>query len=481
MGIGAANWALAGDGCRWLEDFNGYDWGVIGGGTGTLYAAACVSRVKMFQMPFVVGGTGGTQQMGPQIDTGYFYWASTTGTDKLFAMSHASAGIGANTASARPQWKQLTRGSVSAITQGDLPPSVSSTLIYQAIYQTGFIDDVGATRYLLSPGGTELDSIAWIPSPTTTIRKYLWHYNPWAWYGPVPQVVADIVMKCGIDAAYIDQPAFDNAYDAYSLTTGDIPWKDAVSGSWPGCGSVWSIGVSRRVGQKCMDLINESIRHTRDLYFVNEAGKLSVSSFTRPLGTVTGLGFDDGILGDVDWSYTTGLVFNYAVASWGSGVRVSGNFTTNPDGGDYSAAEDVTLESYLGEKLQGTLTNAASIARYGELFLPGPEFLQIRTGQPKKVTRSHYPHSFSNHTKFPSNSALYPPAHHWLPSDSKDRRMVTVTQDFRALDWGIGTKLTGVAVTDDGMTINDCWCIERTYDFDRLTVTSVLMEVPANT
>lgn len=70
---------------------------------------------------------------------------------------------------------------------------------------------------------------------------------------------------------------------------------------------------------------------------------------------------------------------------------------------------------------------------------------------------------------------------YWLASDSKSRRMVTVRQDFRALDWGIGALVENVAVTDDGQTIDEAWCVEREYDFNRLTVTSVLMERPPNT
>ena len=68
----------------------------------------------------------------------------------------------------------------------------------------------------------------------------------------------------------------------------------------------------------------------------------------------------------------------------------------------------------------------------------------------------------------------------WLKSDSQERRIVTLRQDMRALDWGIGSRVTGVAVTDDAATIAEAFCIERTYDFDRLTVESVLLERPSN-
>jgi len=100
-------------------------------------------------------------------------------------------------------------------------------------------------------------------------------------------------------------------------------------------------------------------------------------------------------------------------------------------------------------------------------------------GQPKNVKRLHFPFLMNN------NGGIITPqlahVHYWIFSDSRERRFVTVTQDMRALDWGIGSKVLNVSLTDDGQTIPEMWCIERTYDFDRLTVTSVLMEVPANT
>lgn len=459
-GIGPTNWALAGDGCRWMHDFNGYAWSIIGGGAGSTYNAAVISRIKMFQMPFVVGGGGGTQQLGPQVDTGYFFWGSTSGTARIYEMAHASAGVGGST-NPRPQWKQLT-GYLASITQGDLPPAIDSTLVYQGIYQTGFIDDVGATRYLFS--AIECDSIAWLPSPTTTIRKYLWHYNPWAWYGKVPQVIADIMLKSGLPLSAIDTAAFDNAFDAYSTSTGDAPWVSAL----------YEIGCSRRVGQRCVDLVFECARHTRDFYMVNEAGQISVSSFTRPTDVVSGLDLSDGVVDSVEWEWSAEYMFNSMVVSWGSGVRVSGNFTQRPDTSDYSAAEDTTLESYLGTKLVDSISNATSIAKYGEVFLEGREFIQNRAGQPTVVKRQHYPFLLQK-------NALFMPMGSWIYSDSKERRFVTVRQNLLGLDWGVGAKLTSVAVTDDGQTIADCRCIERTYDFDRLTIESVLMEVPPNT
>ena len=444
-----------------------------------------IVAAKMFQKPYVTGGTGGTQNINDGYDTGYFALINSatdpTASTILFSMMATSIGVGGST-NPRPQWKQVGNDTVLGplyVTQGEFLPSMSGTNIFRGIYQTGFISNVGVTRY--SWVGSPIDMTCWLPWPTVATQRYwMWHYQPWAWFGAVPQVIADIVMKCGLSVESIDTTAFDNAYDAYDLSTGDAPYTTAggvtIDPIWFGLSSKWEIGCSRSVGEKCIDLVMKCARHARDMYFVNESGKLSVASFTRPT-THAGPTLDDGVL-SVDWSWESRLIFNSAYVSWGSGTRVSGDWQANPDGSDFSVSDEPNIASYNGTKLSASLSKATSIAKFGEIMLNGENVTVNQGGQPADVKRAHYPFMFTNHSGL--NSGL---AHvlYWLNSDSKPRRFVTLTQDFRALDWGIGAKLTNVAVTDDGQTISEAWCIERTYDFDRLTVTSVLMEQPSNT
>ena len=493
MSLGSTFWNALGDGCRWLQVLTyGAD------GTTDLDCVPVTTipnmrihivGAKLFQKPCVTGGAGGNQNVNDGYDTGYFALIDSA-TDplsdtKYTSMMATSIGVGGSL-NPRPQWKQVGTGQAILgspyVTQGEFFPAVSGTNLYRAIYQTGFIANVGDQRWTY--GGFGWDMLTWIQWPSASTRRYwLWHYQPWAWFGAVPQVIADIVMKCGMPADYIDQAAFDNAYDAYDLTTGDNPWTSAGGGRpidnlWFGMATKWEIGCSRTVGEKCIDLIMKCAGHARDLYFVKEDGLLSVASFTRP-ATHSGLSLEDGLIGDVDWSWASDLIFNTAYVTWGAAVRTSGDFMTNPAESDFSVSDEPNIESYAGNKLSATAANAASVAKYGELMLPGHDVTVNIGGQPIDVKRLHYPYLLTNNcSQFNSELAHI---HYWLASDAKDRRFVTITQDFRALDWGIGAKVLNVAVTDDGQTIPEMWCIERTYDFDRLTVTSVLMEQPANT
>jgi hypothetical protein len=322
-----------------------------------------------------------------------------------------------------------------------------------------------------------------IKTPTLSTRTYfLWHYSPWAWFGTVPQVVADILMKCGIAAGSIDQTAFDSAHDAYDLTTGDAPYRTAsgLVGNYvhTGATSKYEIGCNRTVGERCIDLIKKCITHARDLYFVNESGKFCVQSYTRGI-SVVGLSLADGIVGDIAWGYDRARMFNVAYTEWGSGVLVSGMVSAGTERyvEPFSATADDQMESYIGDGMSAVSASQASMDKYGEIQMRGSRRDVMAGGKLLNAEAVHFPMHFSCH----SENMNVPHIAAWMRSSGKIPRTVTITQDFRALDWGIGSKVLNVAVTDDGQTIPEMWCIERTYDFDRLTVTSVLMEQPPNT
>jgi len=479
MALGATFWAAAGDGVRWMHDWTGYyEWSAASGADP--YILTFMHNIKMFQLPFSMTGAQGDKQTAPQHDSGYFFWGTAANAPITICSCHASIAQGGNTgATAKPAWKEICYTSSAKMLNGDIPPSVpivyDSIDYFSGIVQTGFISKVAR------PTGTaKRDAIFWIMKPSAGDRS-LYHYNPWAWFGTVPAVIADIVMKCGVGADYIDHDAFDNAHDAYDLTTGDAPWTTAS-----GLVTKWEIGCSRRIGEKCIDLVMNCARHSRDLYFVNEAGKLSVNSFTRwASGTnyATSLGILDGVTNIDAWSWESRYLYNWALCSWGSGVVVSGDGgTIDPNSAVYMASEDDTIAAYLGDRLSDYLTSPFYVAPYneamfGRLWLRGQKTIQNNTGQSRLAEKAHFPFSFSPH----NTTGHYVPIYHWFVSDSFPRRFVTLTQDMRGLDWGIGAHVANVAVTDDGQTISEAWCIERTYDFDRLTVTSVLMEQPPNT
>jgi hypothetical protein len=288
-----------------------------------------------------------------------------------------------------------------------------------------------------------------------------------------------------MNASSIDQPAFDSAHDSYDLLTGDLPFTTATGliGNYVhyGATSKYEIACSRTVGDRCIDLIKKCIIHSNDIYFVNEAGKLSVQSRTRPI-THPSLSLSDGVIGDVGWKYDNRLLFNVAYTSWGSGVLVSGMAAPGAEQyvEPFSAVDEPTMDSYAGTMMATVSANQASIGKYGIVQMQGVETDVNIKGTLSRSKRVHFPFHLSCHSYY-FGSGRISHISAWMASNGKIPRTVTITQDFRALDWGIGSKVLNVAVTDDGQTIPEMWCIERTYDFDRLTVTSVLMEQPPNT
>lgn len=347
--------------------------------------------------------------------------------------------------------------------------------LHSAYYRTPFVYDIGNDGSL--PWSS---TVSYFRRPTAGNSVYVWHYQPYAWNGTPPEVFAAVLLQMGLPLAYIDQTAFTNAHTRYGAVGGDEPW---VASTGHTTRTSRQIYCWRRVGQKLIDLLMEIARHGRDMYYTNEAGVLDVSSFTSPEETVSSLTLADGVLG-VEWEWDTSLIFNKVRATWGHGFRSWGGVGDPPDATGYNVNEEPNLDSYIGNKYVHEASNAASIARHGELPLGSSRRTTIGSGASKEMIVSHYPFYLdpgATDAGWAAGQGGMQHVAYWLASDSKARRMVTVRQDFRALDWSVGAKLNGVAVTDDGQTISDAWAIEREYDFDRLTVASVLMEQPSNT
>jgi hypothetical protein len=438
-------------------------------------------------MPYVIGGAGSVQQVESGLDTGYFFLQQSPPVTPKVGAGAGLCGIGDNTAVARPQWVQLGAGGGTLVDGTDLTPREASPVYRRAYYKTGFVYDAGATRYKFftpmppsyPPATVEADVYFWISWPSAG-RWYVWHYNPWAWSGTVPEVVASILMACGHDADFIDQTAFDNAYDAFDLSTGDVPYTSAggtIAGYyWNGMDDKGIIHCSRKVGQKCMELVKECIRHTRDYYFVNEAGKLSVNSYTRPNNVVSGLDLADGIIGRVGREKTLKYTYNKAYHSWGSPVRAYGDPEQTLETSDYSASEEPTLESYIGSLLFSDPGDALGLARYGRIYMNGQNRMVNKGGQPTRINVAHFP--FIQNPNTTVEGAGVPSISAFIGVDAQSRKEVEFDQDFRGLDWGVGDEINDVAITGDGETIGVTRCIEREYDFDKLTIRSVLLEIP---
>ena len=366
---------------------------------------------------------------------------------------------------------------VPYIDEGEIRPVSDASSDHSAYYKTPFVYETGNNGSLGLP-----DVVTFFRRPASGSLCSVYHYQPYSWTGAVPEVIAAILLQMGLPRAYIEEADFTSANGKHDSTLGDTPYVYDPPDS-PGAAA--ELFCWRRVGQKVIELVLEVARHARDLVFVNEAGKIDISSFTSPQKSVSGLGLADGIVGSVEWAWTSELIFNKVAATWGQAFRCWGEPADPPNATGFCCQEEPQLDSFQENSVIHEATNAASVARYGELWLPGHERFVSTTGTARKIAIVHFPFFLNPGV----TDALWTAGGvggmqhvvYWLASDSKERRMVTVTQDFRALDWGIGTRVSNVAVTDDGQTINTAWCIERTYDFDRLTVTSVLMEQPANT
>jgi hypothetical protein len=505
MPIGSTFWAAAGDGCRWIHDTTAYRVSLFASRTIPYLG---IRQWKGFQLPYSVGDTNNVTNVASLYDTGLFSlvnsatdptgltrtdpWPSGAVVCRATQVAHIGEG---GSAAPQPQWKELGgSASLGVLKAHDAQPVKSATTAYKAIHQTGFIDALDGTPidYTSTFGGPQ-DMLVWFPETggqlagATETRCWVWHYNPWAWFGTVPEVVADIAMKSGLPVSYIDTDAFDNAYDAYDLLTGDVPFcvaaRLAWTPVWPGCSTKYEIGCSRKVGRSVINTILECAAHSRDMYFVNEAGKLSVSSFTRP-PLFSGLSLADGVIDIVEWSWSVDGIFNTSIVTWGDAVKASGDPHVQPGEAvaagelNYTAAWEPSLASYFGNKCIGTHSITDSVQKYGAISLRGDKRTSTVNGLSREIETYHMPMLFNPHS---ASGNLVPPVHGFGISDARPYRLVTVKQDMRALNWGIGDKVSNVRVTDDGQTILETRCIERTYDFDRLTVTSVLMELPAKT
>jgi len=424
---------------------------------------------KLFQAPRTVGsGRSGRLTTDPGFNTGYFYLKDgTTGDLLAYAENIALWGDPARPATDNPQWVQL----YPEIEIGDILPEIvldyTSSQHYSAYYKTPFV----AGRGNASSFFHAVSFFYQTNNITSGTSVEVWHYMPWAWFGAPPAVFAAIVMQAGLDKSLLDQTAFDNAYDAYMLSTGDEPWQSLDAQHMVYC--------ARRVGDSVFSLLMMVAPHGRDFYYTNEAGQLSVSSFTRPNNTISWADVADHVLDKIEWKTTIEHTFNKSVARWGSAYRASGSaIGRSPEDSDYSVAEEPGLESYAGDKWSSVIENTGSQDKYGVIDLGTVERQVNLTGQPETVMEARFPFILDpgDHT-----TDTFPLLEYWKNSDGKIRREVTVTHDFIGTDFGLGDKLSDVDFFGDGVTVADMRCVEKEYDFDNLTIKSVLLEIPDNT
>jgi hypothetical protein len=480
--LDAAWWTALGAPTRWAPDYSGishsetYTPAVSAGSANWLMIGISLGTdTVMFQAPFLTAETdGGEQTSDNNFDTGFFWITADAGPDR-HAVQVAIPGM--------PNTIGIGTGVMSQcvalepyLNNGEVRPMSSDTPLNSAYYKTGFLYDVGSNGSL-----PYSDTVSFFKCPARGSTAQVNHYSPHAWAGTPPAVVAAIMLQMGQAAGYVDTAAFADAHDALrDDTLGEVPIDgaaDVVEVYWTP-----TVYCSRKVGQRVIDLILEVIRHGRDMYFTREDGTISVTKFTEVTAAVSSLTLDDGVL-DVEYSLDSALVFNTVSASWGSGYRQWGVPSDVPSATGFAVQHEPELDSFQDTKYVHEVSDATSVAKYGEIRLKGQDRTTAGSAG-KKVETAHYPFFLGPGcaTSWWETYGYGGMMHvtNWLKSDSQERRIVTLRQDMRALDWGIGSRVTGVAVTDDAATIAEAFCIERTYDFDRLTVESVLLERPSN-
>jgi hypothetical protein len=482
----AAWWAALGAPARWPHIFTGVTRGflnspAVSGGYAwqanwLRLGISLGASDAFYQAPFITGDSdGGVQSDDNDYDTGFFYLTDAVGPDRypyICAINGIPNGWGIANGDF-PQCAYLQPMNDEYELRPVSDPD-SGNPLFSAYYKTGFIystGDDGAPTYS--------NVTTWFKCPAKGQLVTINHYSPFAWQGSPPEVIAAILLQLGMPAAYIDQVAFTRA----NLMLGS--GGGYLIGGESGPDEAWNpqAYAVRAVGRKVVDLVTEIMRHGRDVYYANEAGVLDVSCYTDPLDIVTSLTLEDGVV-SVEYSWEIKYVFNKVAAGWGSAYRCWGSPADPPDSTGFACQLEEELDSCQDCKYVHEASNAASVAKYGEIWLKGRK--RTTSGSKgKEVESSHYglfldPGCLAGYWETYGYGGMMHVTN-WLTSDSKERRFVTVVQDFLALDWGIGARVRNVAVTDDGQTIADTVCIERTYDFDRLTVTSLLMELPANT
>lgn len=487
MAIGAAFWSGGGAAVLW-HDLSTFNSGLVSAGPDGNNMWPCwLGPCKIYQEPSVVDTLESRWQNNPGHDAGFFYGVETTTgaiqfCDAVFLIGYQYPIPGAFNG----QWVFLEPYCI----KGDLVPISPNhtTYVYSRhpVYKTGFLLDKRPAGIMPAQQSAQDVSIKVYADGTTPGTYRMHHYSPLAWAGTVAEVIAAAAMYAGVAAADINQTEFDNAHDAYDLATGDAPWSDLDY--------KWTLHARRTVGENVAAFLLNLAQHARDLLYVDESGKLALSSWTRPVNSVTGFTLKgDGVTKVLGWEYNLRHTFNSVRAGWGAATRQSWEDTNGylggPGSNEMTASSEPHLESHPGDKWYHQASDSGSVYKYGRLWLPGKKVVINYTGQPQEVEVVHFPFLLSPHVTRAStfvwdyaiDGGGMVHVVHWLTSDSQPHREFEFEQDARGFDIGIGDELVNFAISGDGETIAQGRVIEREYNFDALTMQTVVLEIPPNT
>ena len=289
---------------------------------------------------------------------------------------------------------------------------------------------------------------------------HLYHYMPWCWYGRPAEVVASILLRVGINEDYIDTASFDDAYDDQEYFT-----STAVK-----------VFVNREFGRSIADLVKEVTRHSQDQLGYTMGGKLGMFSRTNPAYS----GSTDGVI-DIQNTATSKHLCNTLRLTYGQVTRqavtdrvnapteIVSNDEENNSDYDMSATWEMTGESQLSDNWTLEHENTSSVSDYGEVPLGGIKLEVDDNGNTVSVPVTHF-RFYGTDTPVEEYIAKR------IDYEGTELREITITQNLLGLDYEVGTVLAGKELTGDADTPLFLRCIKKTIDFNRLTVTSVLLE-----
>jgi len=286
------------------------------------------------------------------------------------------------------------------------------------------------------------------------------HYGPWAWYGVAAKVIAAILLRLGVSTSWIDTTAIDNAYDGETADHGPIPPVSSTR-----------IYVARVVGKPIIDTIKRASAHSWTRIGYTMSGKFSCWSGTRPVELAASDIPSASIKSTVSWTLTEEHLYNQVTAQYGQVCRttltgagaaptVISGYEEIPNASySFRSEWDPNLSSARSDRWMQHDEDATSQTAYGLISLGGVD----EKGKPQKL---HHEMMFDFYAVIPVLARV--------DKFCQPLHEITLKQDFRGLDYEVGTLITGY-VCSDGETIN-MFCIEKEIDFENMEVTSKFLE-----
>lgn len=441
MALDSTWWATGWVAQRWLHDWSG--------SSATLDHAGAGWRAYIFDEVLTLYQVG-------------FAWSSMTDNNKntgyLYAKRDDSEEIGA--ASLSLGYHDGVGGTVISYDAPDPAPGdydlqpimyEGTDAAYNGHYQVPW------QRYTSPGDGIILRAVFWRRASLGTAD--VWHYQPFCYVGYAAEAIAALLRHLGLPTALIDMDSFSDAQDAQSTHTLYGPLDSARP----------YVYVRRELGETVAETIKRVARHCWDFLAITREGKIAMISRVLPPYYVWQGYAAEGVLGDISWRYAYEHLVNIGYARHAECGLIAG--VDKQDVVDALYTYESAWEPEHSSDKKGVLLDGwqhfTSRLTYGDIYLRGKRETVNKDGRELKRIVAHYPYFLEYARKARAVSTR-------LTREAFPLREVTVRQDMRGLDYGLGHRVLSLAVA--GQTVADLRCIRQRIDFDAMTVTSTLLE-----